>query len=61
MHLFSSSRREMSEDLRNALHKYLEIRGIKPSMYNFLHEYAGKKTDEEFLYWLKNFKKSVES
>ena len=42
--LFSSSRREMEEKY---LEKYLEIRGIKPSIYYFL--------------WLKNVNKFVEA
>ena len=49
MHLFSSSRREMNVNLRNAIHKYLEIRGMKPSIYNFLHEYAWEKEERRTL------------
>ncbi|PWA97494.1 hypothetical protein CTI12_AA028640 [Artemisia annua] len=44
---------ELDENLQKAFHKYLEIRGIKPSATNFLNK--------EYTNWLKNLKKFVEA
>lgn len=52
---------DLDEKLRKAFHKYLEIRGIKPSTTNFLHEYMINKDSREFLGWLKNLKKFIEA
>ncbi|KDP44881.1 hypothetical protein JCGZ_01381 [Jatropha curcas] len=51
----------LDEKLKNALHKYLEIRGIKPSTTNFLHEYMINKDSREFMGWLKNLKTFIEA
>lgn len=51
---------DLDENLRKAFHKYLEIRGIKPSLTNFLHEYMINKDNREYLQWLNNLKKFVE-
>ncbi|KAL4568000.1 hypothetical protein LXL04_023599 [Taraxacum kok-saghyz] len=48
---------ELDENLQKAFHKYLEIRGIKPSVTNFLHEYMVNKEHREYTNWLKNLKK----
>ncbi|KAK9141406.1 hypothetical protein Scep_011087 [Stephania cephalantha] len=50
----------LDENLQRAFHKYLEIRGIKPSTTNFLHEYMINKDSREYLVWLKNLKKFIE-
>ncbi|KAI3705620.1 hypothetical protein L1987_75859 [Smallanthus sonchifolius] len=52
---------ELDENLQKAFHKYLEIRGIKPGMTNFLHEYMVNKDHREYTNWLKNLKKFVEA
>ncbi|XP_052184559.1 uncharacterized protein At2g39795, mitochondrial-like [Diospyros lotus] len=52
---------DLDENLQKAFHKYLEIRGIKPSTTNFLHEYMINKDNREYLMWLKNLKKFVEA
>ncbi|XP_043715575.1 uncharacterized protein At2g39795, mitochondrial-like [Telopea speciosissima] len=51
---------DLDENLQKAFHKYLEIRGIKPSTTNFLHEYMINKDSREYLMWLKNLKKFIE-
>ncbi|XVE52610.1 hypothetical protein DITRI_Ditri02bG0135600 [Diplodiscus trichospermus] len=51
---------DLDENLQKAFHKYLEIRGIKPSTTNYLHEYMINKDSREYLRWLKNLKKFVE-
>ncbi|PIN07930.1 MAM33, mitochondrial matrix glycoprotein [Handroanthus impetiginosus] len=52
---------DLDENLQKAFHKYLEIRGIKPSTTNFLHAYMVDKDNREYITWLKNLKKFVES
>ncbi|KAL5809250.1 hypothetical protein ACOSQ3_029941 [Xanthoceras sorbifolium] len=51
---------DLDENLQKAFHKYLEIRGIKPSTTNFLHAYMINKDSKEYLGWLNNLKKFVE-
>ncbi|GMI87176.1 hypothetical protein like AT3G55605 [Hibiscus trionum] len=51
---------DLDENLQKGFYKYLEIRGIKPSTTNFLHEYMMNKDNREYLNWLKNLKKFVE-
>ncbi|RWR92443.1 Mitochondrial glycoprotein [Cinnamomum micranthum f. kanehirae] len=51
---------DLDENLQKAFHKYLTIRGIKPSTTNFLHEYMINKDSKEYLNWLKNLKKFIE-
>ncbi|XP_010256793.1 PREDICTED: uncharacterized protein At2g39795, mitochondrial-like [Nelumbo nucifera] len=51
---------DLDENLQKAFHKYLEIRGVKPSTTNFLHEYMINKDSKEYLMWLKNLKKFIE-
>ncbi|EOA21389.1 hypothetical protein CARUB_v10001756mg [Capsella rubella] len=53
--------RVLDEKLRKAFHRYIEIRGIKPSMINFLHEYMINKDSREHLLWLKTLKNFVKS
>lgn len=51
---------DLDENLRKAWHKYLEVRGIKGSLFDFLLEYMVNKDDKEYLAWLKNLKKFIE-
>ncbi|XP_073010008.1 uncharacterized protein At2g39795, mitochondrial-like [Typha latifolia] len=51
---------DLDESLQEALRKYLEVRGIKHSMYDFLHEYMINKDEREYLVWLKSMKEFVE-
>ncbi|KAL4376536.1 hypothetical protein GQ457_02G022600 [Hibiscus cannabinus] len=51
---------DLDENLQKAFHKYLEIRGIKPSTINYLFEYMINKDSREYLRWLKNLKKFIE-
>ncbi|KAF6161139.1 hypothetical protein GIB67_007780 [Kingdonia uniflora] len=50
---------DLDENLQKAFHKYLEVRGIKPSTTNFLHGYMINKDGREYLMWLKNLKKFI--
>ncbi|KAK1377982.1 Mitochondrial glycoprotein [Heracleum sosnowskyi] len=52
---------DLDENLQKAFHKYLEIRGVKPSTTNFLHEYMINKDSREYMMWLKNLKKFVQA
>lgn len=52
---------DLDENLQKSFHKYLEIRGIKPSTTNFLHEYMINKDSKEYLLWLKKVKSFVEA
>ncbi|KAE9596162.1 hypothetical protein Lal_00030856 [Lupinus albus] len=52
---------ELDENLQKSFHKYLEIRGIKPSATNFLHEYMIDKDSREYLGWLNKLKKFIEA
>lgn len=52
---------DLDENLKKAFHKYLEIRGIKPSTTNFLFEYMLNKDSREYLIWLKKLKDFVEA
>ncbi|WCJ19679.1 Mitochondrial glycoprotein family protein [Euphorbia peplus] len=47
--------------LKKAFHKYLAMRGIKPSTINFLHEYMINKDSREFLGWLNDVKKFIQA
>lgn len=52
---------DLDENLKKAFHKYLEIRGIKPSSTNFLFEYMVNKDSQEYLTWLNNLKNFIEA
>ncbi|CAL9045835.1 uncharacterized protein At2g39795, mitochondrial [Musa acuminata AAA Group] len=47
---------DLDENLQQALHGYLEARGIKSSLFDVLHKYMLNKDDREHLGWLKNIK-----
>lgn len=53
--------RDLDENLQKSFHKYLEIRGIKPSTTSFLHEYMINKDSREYVKWLENLQKFVEA
>ncbi|XP_061343559.1 uncharacterized protein At2g39795, mitochondrial-like [Gastrolobium bilobum] len=50
---------DLDEGLQKSFHRYLEIRGIKPSTTNFLHEYMINKDSREYLVWLKKLRNFV--
>ncbi|KAL0401299.1 UNVERIFIED_CONTAM: putative protein, mitochondrial [Sesamum latifolium] len=52
---------DLDENLQKAFHKYLEIRGIKPSTTNFLHGYMVDKDSREYISWLKNLQKFIQA
>ncbi|XP_071713617.1 uncharacterized protein At2g39795, mitochondrial-like [Rutidosis leptorrhynchoides] len=52
---------DLDENLQKAFYKYLEMRGVKPSATNFLHQYVLKKEHGGHTNWLKNLKKFVEA
>ncbi|KAB2598291.1 hypothetical protein D8674_001211 [Pyrus ussuriensis x Pyrus communis] len=52
---------DLDENLQKAFHKYLEVRGIKPSTTNFLHEYMLNKDSKEYANWLQQLKSFVEA
>ncbi|CAK7325753.1 unnamed protein product [Dovyalis caffra] len=52
---------DLDENLKKGLHKYLEIRGIKPSTTDFLLEYMINKDSREYLGWLNNLKQFIEA
>ncbi|KFK36868.1 hypothetical protein AALP_AA4G182400 [Arabis alpina] len=51
---------DLDKNLKKTFYKYLELRGVKPSTTNFLHEYMMRKVKREYLLWLKNVKKFME-
>ncbi|XP_010423905.1 PREDICTED: uncharacterized protein At2g39795, mitochondrial-like [Camelina sativa] len=51
---------DLDENLQKAFHRYLEIRGIKPSFTTFLSDYVANKDSREYLQWLKDIKSFVE-
>ncbi|KAM1284993.1 hypothetical protein ACFX2J_027618 [Malus domestica] len=51
---------DLDENLQKAFHKYLEVRGIKPSTTKFLHEYMLNKDSKEYANWLQQLKRFVE-
>lgn len=51
---------DLDENLQKAFHKYLEVRGVKPSTTNFLLEYMINKDNKEYFQWLKNLKNFIE-
>uniref|UniRef100_A0A0D9WPW2 Mitochondrial glycoprotein domain-containing protein n=1 Tax=Leersia perrieri TaxID=77586 RepID=A0A0D9WPW2_9ORYZ len=47
---------DLDESLKKALHRYLEVRGIKHSLHDWLLEYMMSKDEKEYVVWLKNMK-----
>ncbi|KAF0901387.1 hypothetical protein E2562_000268 [Oryza meyeriana var. granulata] len=50
---------DLDESLQKALHRYLEVRGIKHSLHDWLYEYMMSKDEKEYVVWLKNIKEFV--
>ncbi|EEC80510.1 hypothetical protein OsI_22777 [Oryza sativa Indica Group] len=50
---------DLDESLQKALHRYLEVRGIKHSLHDWLCEYMMSKDEKEYLVWLKSMKEFV--
>ncbi|KAJ4904722.1 Mitochondrial glycoprotein family protein [Raphanus sativus] len=51
---------ELDENMRKSFHKFLEARGIKPSVTDLMYEYMMKKDSREYLLWLKNLKNFIQ-
>lgn len=51
---------DLDENLQKAFHRYLEIRGIKPTFVSFLGAVLANKDSREYLQWLKDIKSFVE-
>ncbi|CAH8359666.1 unnamed protein product [Eruca vesicaria subsp. sativa] len=51
---------DLDENLQKAFHRFLEIRGIKPSFTDFLAVYVANKDSREYLQWLKDVKSFVD-
>ena len=51
---------DLDENLQKSFHKFLEVRGIKGSLSNFLAEYMMNKDNKEYIRWLKNVKSFIE-
>ncbi|KAJ8549903.1 hypothetical protein K7X08_033610 [Anisodus acutangulus] len=53
--------RALDENHQKTIYKYPETRVIKPSTIHSLHEYMINKDVKEYIMWLKNFKKLIET
>lgn len=51
--------RYLDESLQKALHRYLETRGVKHSLHDWLYEYMMEKDEKEYVVWLKNMKEFI--
>ncbi|XP_016461336.1 uncharacterized protein At2g39795, mitochondrial-like [Nicotiana tabacum] len=51
----------LNESLQKSFYEYLEVRGLTGSTSNFLLEYVISKDSKEYIQWLKNIKKFVET
>ncbi|GJN28892.1 hypothetical protein PR202_gb17064 [Eleusine coracana subsp. coracana] len=49
----------LDESLQKGLHRYLEERGIKQSLHDWLYEYMMHKDEKEYVVWLKNMKEFI--
>ena len=52
--------RDLDDNLVKGFRIYLEVRGITPSLSNYLCEYMINKESKEYTNWLKNVKEIVE-
>lgn len=46
--------------MQKSFHRYLEVRGIKHSLHDWLHEYMMSKDEKEYVVWLKNMREFIE-
>ncbi|VAI73362.1 unnamed protein product [Triticum turgidum subsp. durum] len=51
---------DLDESLQKSFHRYLEVRGIKHSLHDWLHEYMMTKDEREYVVWLKNMREFIE-
>ncbi|CDY38743.1 BnaC03g15060D [Brassica napus] len=51
---------DLDENLQKAFNKFLEIRGINPTITDFLADYLANKDKREHLRWLKDVKSFVD-
>ncbi|KAF3544462.1 hypothetical protein DY000_02001398 [Brassica cretica] len=47
---------DLDENLQKAYHRFLEIRGIKPNITEFMADYMADKAGRERLHWLNDVK-----
>ncbi|KAE8799394.1 hypothetical protein D1007_25161 [Hordeum vulgare] len=47
---------DLDESLQKSFHRYLEVRGIKHSLHDWLLEYMMGKDEKEYVVWLKNMR-----
>lgn len=45
--------------MQKALHRYLEVRGFKHSLHDWLYEYMMRKDEKEYVVWLKSMKEFI--
>lgn len=50
---------DLDENLQKAFRKYLEVRGIKNNITEFLYEYMANKESKEYFRWLNGMKKFI--
>ncbi|CAA6661614.1 unnamed protein product [Spirodela intermedia] len=51
---------DLDENLQTEFYNFLDRRGIKPSLTEFLQDYMIKKEEREYVTWLKNMKEFIE-
>uniref|UniRef100_A0A1J3HGS5 Uncharacterized protein, mitochondrial n=1 Tax=Noccaea caerulescens TaxID=107243 RepID=A0A1J3HGS5_NOCCA len=51
---------ELDENMRKSFYKFLETRGIKASVTDYMYEYMTKKDSREYLRWLNNLKNFIQ-
>uniref|UniRef100_A0ACD5ZRU2 Uncharacterized protein n=1 Tax=Avena sativa TaxID=4498 RepID=A0ACD5ZRU2_AVESA len=49
----------LDESLQKSLHRYLEARGIKHSLHDWLNDYMMGKDEKEYVVWLKNMREFI--
>ncbi|KAM0858475.1 hypothetical protein ACQ4PT_047797 [Festuca glaucescens] len=49
----------LDESLQKSLHRYLEVRGIKHSLHDWLTDYMMGKDEKEYVVWLKNMREFI--
>jgi complement component 1 Q subcomponent-binding protein len=56
---FVVSYRILDESLKKSLHRYLEVRGIKHSLHDWLTDYMMGKDEKEYVVWLRNMREFI--